>query len=98
MAASGQAVCKTVGLAYVGSNSTPATIKLAGQTRPVGRVSCVAGAACGNRSQCGTSRLQSLFGLSGCCKRREWLAVPGAPLSRVVEQRLSTRARDPVSW
>ena len=30
------AVCKTVGLAYVGSNPTPATIKLAGQTRSVG--------------------------------------------------------------
>jgi hypothetical protein len=32
----GQAVCKTVGLAYVGSNPTPATIKLAGQTRSIG--------------------------------------------------------------
>ena len=30
------AVCKTVGLAYVGSNPTPVTIKLAGQTRSVG--------------------------------------------------------------
>ena len=30
------AVCKTVGLAYVGSNPTPATIKLAGQTRSSG--------------------------------------------------------------
>jgi len=32
----GSAHCKTVGLAYVGSNPTPATIKLAGQTRSGG--------------------------------------------------------------
>jgi hypothetical protein len=31
-----RAGCKTVGLAYVGSNPTPATIKLAGQARSVG--------------------------------------------------------------
>jgi hypothetical protein len=31
-----ETVCKTVGLAYVGSNPTPATIKLAGQTRSGG--------------------------------------------------------------
>ncbi len=30
------AVCKTIGLAYVGSNPTLATIKLAGQTRSSG--------------------------------------------------------------
>ena len=33
---SGQRSVKTVGLAYVGSNPTPATIKLAGQTRSRG--------------------------------------------------------------
>ena len=42
-----ETVCKTVGLAYVGLNPTPATIKLAGQARSSGPRSHVsAGAVC----------------------------------------------------
>jgi len=98
VATSGQAVCKTVGSAYVGSNPTPATSKAAGQTLRLGRVPCAEGAVCDNGGI--TARLQArdnyrLYGTRLCrtdlCRsaacgvsgRLDWVAVA---LSLVVEQ------------
>jgi hypothetical protein len=75
-ASSQGALCKTVGLAYVGSNPTPATIKLAGQTRPgwagsrALRERSRVTAPCAGRLGCGPCSCWP-----GCCRRRERLAA-----------------------
>jgi hypothetical protein len=89
------APCKTVGLAYVGSNPTPATDKLAGQTPSQWagsyalRERFAVTAPCAGRLGCGPCS-----DWSGCCERGEWLAVLGAFLSRVVEQWLGFERRE----
>ena len=85
-----QAVCKTVGLAYVGSNPTPATIKLAGQTRSSGPGLVRWGSGLRYRRGCLTDREGSAFGQVGAVVR----LVPGesgiaAELLGVVELWLS---------
>ena len=74
------AVCKTVGLAYVGSNPAPATIKLAGQTRSSGPGLMPSGSGLRKRSLCGTSR-----GLVGY---RAPLKADFVPSRVVAQQRL----------
>ena len=88
------APCKTVGLAYVGSNPTPATTNSQVRPGPLGRVSCVAGAVWGTVPQATRVGCRPCSGWSGCCEHGEWLAVLGALLTSVVEQWLSSRARD----
>ena len=88
------AVCKTVGLAYAGSNPAPATIKLAAQTRSSGpgRVRC--GSGLDHRSPCGTSRFLTLFGqVRMLLGAGSGLAALVPLLSRAVEQWLGSRAR-----
>ena len=88
------AVCKTVGLAYVGSNPTPATIKLAGQTRSVGPGLVRCGSGLDHRSPCGTSRFLTLFGqVRMLLGAGSGLAALVALLSPAVEQWLGSRAQ-----
>ena len=88
------AVCKTVGLAYVGSNPTPATIKLAAQTRSSGPGRVLCGSGLDHRSPCRTSRFLTLFGqVRMLLGAGSGLAALVALLSRAVEQWLGSRAR-----
>jgi hypothetical protein len=58
-------VCKTVGLAYVGSNPTPATIKLAGQTRSRGPGLMRCGSGLGTAPRAGHLGYGPYLGWSG---------------------------------
>ena len=71
-------VCKTVGLAYVGSNPTPATIKLAGQTRSRGPGLMRCGSGLGTAPRAGHLGYGPCSGWSGRCERGERLAALGS--------------------
>src|SRR5712664_2396376 len=84
-------ICKTVGLAYVGSNPTPATSESAGQTGPVGRVSCVEGASGIIARRAGRSCAGHGLGWSASCRRGSGLGSVAVLLLRVVDRWLASR-------